>query len=134
LNLTHFPSWDSFFLQMVAMHTETVLVEAKEKKHGHRGWSNKAGYLDNLNQKPKAKGNGSSSPKPQASNRGLSSGAGGYLQNLSNGNADLPHQEKSEKPSEANPYLEQVRSLFLSACLYSQYTLAEHACFPPCRF
>jgi hypothetical protein len=160
LNLTHFPSWDSFFLQMMTMHTETVVVEAKEKNYRHQGWSTKAGSLDNLNHnkpeepasksapknpqpqrpvrgynnaaylnnlgndeikstRPKARDDGSSSLLPQASNRGLSSGAGGYLENLSNGNADLPDQEKSEERAKVNPYLEQVRSLFMSASIHS---------------
>jgi hypothetical protein len=152
LNFTHFPSWDSFFLQILTMNTETVVVEAKEKNYRHRGWANKAGYLDHLNQnqpeepesksapkkpqpqrpvrgfnnaaylkstKPKAKDDGSSSLEPQASNRGSSSGVGGYLENLSNGNADLPDQEKSKERAEVNPYLEQVRSLFMSASIHS---------------
>lgn len=157
--MTHFPSWDSFFLQMVTMKTETVVVESRENQKRRQGWSNKGGYLDNLNpikpvskpthkkpelQRPvrgfnsagylsnlgpteikatnsKAKADSESTSKPQPKNGGFSKGPGSYLENLSNGNADLPGDEnKKEKPAKINPYLENEKVSFLLMIVNSQ--------------
>jgi hypothetical protein len=93
LDMSRFPSWDSFFLDMVTMDKETVVVLTKKQKRKARGWSNKAGYLDDLAKKSGLergfKGSQQESPVrsktgsslPKRSHRGYNNA--GYLSNLS---------------------------------------------------
>jgi len=118
LDMTKYPSWDSVFLELITMDSEAIRVEASStaRQNRRRGWSNRAGYLDNLSTKkqlddcfqntcPSGKKKKGKKPKQQVV-RAFRSGS--YLNGLGTKSGDQPTKKKSSKkipkaPSKPKP-------------------------------
>ncbi|CAJ1953706.1 unnamed protein product [Cylindrotheca closterium] len=112
LNITKYPGWDSPFLELITMDSEVVVVETSPtaSQNRRRGWSNKAGYLDNLSQKKqlddcfqKTSSSSSSSAKKKDEQKSTQKvrgfRIGSYLDNLGGSQPDdEPSKEESSTP------------------------------------
>lgn len=105
-NITKYPSWDAPLLELVGLDSEVVVVETSPSasQNRRRGWSNKAGYLDNLSQKKQlddffqktSPASSKEEPKPTQNAPGFRSGS--YLNGLGNQPLDTASNEKSTAP------------------------------------
>lgn len=117
LDMTKYPSWDSVFLELIAMDSEAIHVKASStaSQNRRRGWSNRAGYLDDLSTKkqlddcfqntsPSGRKEEGKKP-PQQVVRAFRSGS--YLNDLGTKSGDQPAKKSSKKipkaPSKPKP-------------------------------
>lgn len=90
LNMTRFPSWDSFFLEIITMEKETIVIERQDSSSksqqtnndNNKNWANKGGYLDHLNTKTSLSKQTSSTSTSTSKPRSTRGSSSNYLANL----------------------------------------------------